>query len=113
MSWLKTLPGTPALPANWVECNGQTLSDAQSPFNGAVIPNLNGAGGGAPCFLRGDVTSGATGGSDTHRHTMQQFTPTLGDADSTDQYAIPTSDLTDFGSSLPSYYGVVWILRVK
>ncbi len=33
---------TPELFEGWVECNGQTLSDADSEYNGAVLPDLNG-----------------------------------------------------------------------
>jgi len=69
LAWHKSLTGTPGLPASgeWVECNGQTLSDAQSPYNSQVIPNLNGdaAGANSPgqtaklsMFLRGGLTSG-------------------------------------------------------
>lgn len=36
-------PDTPALPAQFVEANGQTISDASSPYNGKRIRNLNGA----------------------------------------------------------------------
>ncbi|MDH4130024.1 MAG: hypothetical protein OEV44_14800 [Spirochaetota bacterium] len=45
---------TPKLAANWVECNGQTLNDSLSPYNGQVIPNLNGD----QRFLRGGAISG-------------------------------------------------------
>jgi hypothetical protein len=65
MSWLKSLTGTPSLPSNWVECNGQLISDVNSPYNGVTLPNLNGT----QTFLRGNSTSGATGGSTTHTHT--------------------------------------------
>lgn len=69
LAWHKSLAGTPSLPGTgeWVECNGQTLADAQSPYNGGVIPNLNGNAGGADSpgqtakvamFLRGGLTSG-------------------------------------------------------
>lgn len=34
---------TPAYSTNWVEANGQTISDAASPYNGKRIRNLNGA----------------------------------------------------------------------
>ena len=44
----------PLLPAGWVECNGQTIDDPESPFHGLQIPNLNGEGR----FLRGAETSG-------------------------------------------------------
>ncbi len=55
IAWHKNLgPGAPALPPGWLECNGQTVSDADSPFNGITLPDLN---GGAR-FLRGSGTSG-------------------------------------------------------
>ncbi|MBS1614400.1 MAG: hypothetical protein JST49_16385 [Bacteroidetes bacterium] len=65
MAWHKNGANMPALPDGWVECNGQTLSDAASPLNGTAMPNLNGtftteAGGtsSAGRFLRGGATSG-------------------------------------------------------
>src|SRR4051794_40465722 len=63
-AWLKNFPGVPALTAQWAECNGQVLSDAQSPLNGQMLPDLNG-GSGIQRFLRGAMMSGGTGGSDT------------------------------------------------
>lgn len=70
LSWLKSLTGCPALSANFVECNGQTLSDAESLFNGQVIPNLNGNIN----VLKGASTSGGTSSenylpSHTHAHS--------------------------------------------
>jgi hypothetical protein len=71
----KSFTNTPTLPWGWVECNGQTLSDTESVFNGQVIPNLNNnGGGGSNRFLRGATTSGTTGGSDTHTHTITTST---------------------------------------
>jgi hypothetical protein len=32
--YFKDTPGVPALPANFVECNGQVLNDPESPMNG-------------------------------------------------------------------------------
>lgn len=69
LAWHKSLAGTPGLPASgeWVECNGQMLADAASPYNAQTIPNLNGdaAGENSPgqtakvaMFLRGGLTSG-------------------------------------------------------
>jgi len=59
----------------WVRCNGQTISDPQSPMNGTVVPNINNS-----VFLEGHTTSGSTGGSNsktlavseipTHKHGM-------------------------------------------
>lgn len=65
--WHKSLTGSAELPGEWVECNGQVLSDAESPYNGQTIPNLNGDPTGADSpglsrkealFLRGGLTSG-------------------------------------------------------
>lgn len=56
MSWAKNLTGVPALSGGWVECNGQTLNDPESPLNGQIIPNLNTDG----YILKGDTSSGDT-----------------------------------------------------
>ena len=106
VAWLKSLTGTPAtLPEGWVECNGQSLSDANSPLNGETIPDLNGSSGNQR-FLRGGTASGSTGGANSHNHTL----PTnnlSGGAKST------YGEVTSSNSHLPEYYEVVWIMRVK
>lgn len=66
--WHKALTGCPSLPDNFVECSGQTLNDPQSPFNGQVIPDINGSG----YFLRGSATSGTTQTSQNKQHTHTQ-----------------------------------------
>jgi len=70
LAWVKSFPNTPALPSGWVECNGQVLDDAESVYNGETIPDLNVA----DRFLRGNATSGGTGGATTinisHFHTQ-------------------------------------------
>ena len=48
-----------------VKCNGQTVSDAASPMNGQVIPNINN-----DVFLAGHTTSGTAGGANTHTHSL-------------------------------------------
>ena len=120
LAWLKSYTNTPALPAGWVECNGQTLSDGDSVYDGQVIPNLN---TGSYKTFRGAATSGGTGGSDSHTHNNYlsegasgatgvasaasvRYTGSDGDNDA----ACAT---TDAASALPAYYEVVWILRVK
>ena len=126
MAWLKSYTNTPALSNKWVECNGQTLSDAESPFNGQVIPNLN-----SPSrFLRGSTTSGTTGGADTHTLTeaeMPSHTHSITGEAGGGSRSLPGSSSTStartFGTNatggngahnnLPSYYEVVWILKVK
>jgi hypothetical protein len=54
VAWHKQMPGTKTLPKNWVECNGQVISDKASPLNNQATPNLNGGG----LFLRGAAQSG-------------------------------------------------------
>lgn len=67
IAWMKSFPNTPSLPSGFVECNGQTLIDASSVYNGATLPNLNPAGR----MLLGDTTSGSVGGTyGTHTHTL-------------------------------------------
>lgn len=133
IAWHKSLTGTPAIPAGWVECNGQTLSDAGSPYNGQVIPNLNGtpsggySGGGR--FLRGGTTSGIMQNSTTIRRTAAggeiiyplvsnedgyinpDYTPT---ATWRHQLLGPVASFAASGFALrPTNMSVVYIMRVK
>ena len=103
---LKSL--APALPGTWVECNGQLLNDVQSPLNGQTLPDLNGAGG-PQRFLRGAATSGGTGGGDTLVIPSEVPVDNNGDDSTTTVVSGPQSDLP----ILPSYYEVVWVVRVK
>jgi len=120
--WHKSLTNTiPALPSEFVECNGQTLSDAGSVFNGRVIPNLNGNNQ----FIRGNSTSGTTGGNLTHVHLFGGTTGIEdGDTDVQSDSGSPAtvaslghshnfSGTTEAGDSLPPYMNMVWIMRIK
>lgn len=53
----------------FVLCNGQTISDAQCPMNGVVVPNIN-----DDVFLMGSTTAGTAGGANTlnleHTHPL-------------------------------------------
>ena len=104
--WLKSFPNTPALTAHWAECNGQVLNDVESPYHGMALPNINGAGGGTQRFLRGATASGATGGAEQHDHAVDDNAPVR-----------VIQQGTDFGvnasGSLPSFYEVVWVMRVR
>jgi len=106
--WLKSFTGTPALGDVWVECNGQVLDDGESVFDGDTIPDLNGDNR----FIRGDSASGNTGGSETHTHPLS--TDTFGDnGDGGTSRRVLTSTNTQATSTLPTYYSVVWIMRIK
>src|ERR1051325_4361317 len=111
----------PTLPANFVECNGQTISDAASPLNGQTVRNLNTANR----FLRGNSTSGGTGGATTHLHSFAGSTDVEdGDGDVQNASGSPITvasfahthafaGSTDSSSSLPPYIDMVWIIRIK
>jgi hypothetical protein len=101
-AWMKNLAGIPALGSEWVECNGQVLNDVDSPLNGITLPDLNNA----QRFLRGASASGGTGGTDEHSHAV--------DDNAGVRVIQQGSDFgVNFTSSLPSYYEVVWVIRVK
>jgi photosystem II stability/assembly factor-like uncharacterized protein len=106
-AWVKSFPNTPPLPSSFVECNGQILNDSNSPYNGQTIPNVNGASGGTQRFLRGSVTSGSTGGSETHGHGVSR-----GNGGVTSMETPPVMNISP-ADTLPSFYEVVWIMRVK
>lgn len=81
IAWHKNYTNTPALPANFHECNGDTLNDPESPYHNQVIPDLNdatnrstptvvGAGG---AFLRGGDTSGTFTDDQIQHHDHDVF----------------------------------------
>lgn len=41
LAWHGSYPNCPSLPPEWVVCDGQTIVDDESPFNGQATPNLN------------------------------------------------------------------------
>ena len=111
LAWAKTLAGVPNLAEGWVECDGAVLVDALSPLNGQTIPDLNGGE-----FLRGDATSGGTGGSNTMAHTHPMTFSQNGEGGAT-VYVQETSPVNTGAASntenRPPYYNVVWIMRVR
>ncbi len=78
VAWHKSFANTPPLPNGWVECNGQVLNDSNSPYNGQVLPNLNGE----RRFLRGGNESGKMEAdefkSHSHNLSIQGFAATGG-----------------------------------
>ncbi len=134
IAWHKGLPNTPALPAGWAECNGQTISDAASPYNGVALPNLNGSG----LFLRGSATSGTLQNASRVAVTLEtnssylyfdasgrNMTQYNGDFDATDTLAASQRGYiaktgTDSAPGQiyaarvrPANMSVVWIMRIK
>jgi hypothetical protein len=120
VAWDKSLTGVPALPANFVECNGQTISDPASPLNGRTVRNLNGSNQ----FLRGNSTSGTSGGAASHTHSFSGTTEVEdGDAAAGNGGTPVTvaalghshafSGTTASASSLPPYMDMVWVMRIK
>lgn len=105
--YAKSLTGVPSnnFTAFWHECDGTALTggnaDAESPFNGQTLPDLNTT----QRFLRGASTSGGTGGADTHSHPASTAHTGSGTPYSTFYY--------DVGSTLPAYYQVVYIIKWK
>lgn len=123
IAWLKSYTNTPTLGEAWVECNGQLISDAESPFNGQNAPDLNSSvGGNKGYFLRGHTESGSTELSQNlaHTHDVTHATALGGTTTILDQ----TSSASTTGNSTwtisnggtearPVNYSVVWILRIK
>jgi hypothetical protein len=119
---------TPRLRDGWAECNGGVLSDSDSIFNGATLPNLNGTSN--QLFLRGGKVSGLTGGADTVTLDVSQMPPHAHGAHNASQassgrglggggYANDGGGITGGAggglahNNIPAYYQIVWIMRVK
>lgn len=133
VSWHKSMSGTPAsLPDGWVECNGQTIADASSPYNGVAIPNLNSAtqdgSTSSGMFLRGGPTSGifqadatAPNGLSTSttalRQTATQLVSSSGSTVAAGGRQNTSGTTTTLNSTdletRPANMTVVWIMRIK
>lgn len=128
LAWLKTLTGTPSIPLGYVECSGQVLNDPESVYDGATIPDLNGNNN----FLRGNATSGGTGGESTHTLTTAEMPAHTHTGDGGTWFAMYDGNAWESGNGIgsydhttasaggggahenkPPYYNVVWIIRVK
>lgn len=60
-AWHKNFPNVPEITDEWLECNGQTVDDLDSPLHGQILPLLNGNTTDGGKFLRGISTGGQTG----------------------------------------------------
>jgi hypothetical protein len=102
--WFKDTPGVPPLPANFVECNGQVLSDASSPLDGQTMPDIN---TGAQRFLRGGVNSGTVGGIDSFATALAD-NASIGTAQN-----FVTVDFSPGAQPFPPFITAVYVIRVK
>lgn len=136
VAWLKSFTGTPSLPANWIECNGQAISDAESPFNGETAPDLNTAPESYHAqgrFLRGHSASGVELDDQFQGHdhsipykegppgsgTLNHITNNVGVSEDfetrgvIDDYAGDHGTVRSGDETRPCSYSVVWIMRIK
>jgi hypothetical protein len=124
LAWHKTYTNTPALPDGWHECDGTVISDADSPYNGQTLPNLNGpvSAGLKGYFLRGDSTSGNTQTNDVQTHTHNYWATggsgVNGDVqaknDGSTHLEYSTHNIsTDGAETRPYTFTIVWIIRYK
>lgn len=115
IQWHKSKTGTPSLPENYAECNGQTISDAESPYDGQTLPDLNGENR----FLRGNGTSGGSGGTESndlsHTHNIggeaKEHDPSNA-GDFVDRNGQTDSALGST-ENRPPYFNVVHVMRIK
>ena len=103
VAWMKDFPGTPVLPGEFAECNGQVVSDPGSIYVGMTLPDLNGP----QLFLRGHTGSGAIGGQDVFP------TRVADNANVGFPFNAVTPDDSPGAAPLPPYCTVVWIMRIK
>jgi hypothetical protein len=118
VGWVENLAGTPALPAGFQRCDGSAITDAASPYNGTNTPNLNGASGANPRFLRGSTTTGTTpttgfGGNDSHTHAITPISISVASGSGASISMSPTATGAPTPTAIPAYYQVVWIMRIK
>ena len=104
IAWFKDTPGVPAVPANFVECNGQFLADPASPLDGQLMPDLN---TGIQRFIRGGTVSGVTGGIDTFA-TVSADNAGVGPT-----FNAVTTDYSPGAIPIPPFVTAVYIIRVK
>jgi len=122
VAWLKSFTNVPGtLPTGWVECDGSTISDSDSPMNGETLPDLNSPvdTGLKGTFLRGHTTSGLTETSQNlaHTHTYSRSGGAgngyehNGDTDIHNTTQNTGSEGGD--EARPHNYSVVWVMRIK
>ena len=132
-AWHKNKGGTPSLPWGWQECNGTTVNDTESPYDGTAVPNLNSntqdGSTNSGMFLRGGSTSGTMQADATAANSLvvqAKGLATIGPNWSIGQGEVDSNlasqSWTDYSQLLrvtgdvetrPANMSVVWIMRVK
>jgi hypothetical protein len=98
VAWHKSLTGTPTLPNNWVECSGQTISDAESVYDGQTLPNLNGNS----ARIIGDSTTSGTYTSSNNISVDNQARCCSN----------PNDGIKEVKVNIPTYT-MIWIIKIK
>ena len=116
--WLKSFTGVPqTLPSGWMECDGSTINDSESPLDGETLIDLNGEN----YFLYGNSTSGTVKTEDflpTHAHNLaatNSHGASTDFADTNHNSGVASSGFilgTTAGTAWKAY-SVVWIIRFK
>lgn len=115
IAWAKSFTGVTSLifqnlQGIFVQCDGQVLSDPDSPLDGQTMPDLNGSNQ----FPRGNSTSGGVGVAGTHNHTLNLGTRSVqSGGGATVASAVDTVTTSSTEAPLPPFYNVVWLMRVK
>lgn len=115
-AYLADFTGIPSnnLTAFWVVAGGAELTDAESPLNGETLPDLNADVGAVQRFLRGATSSGGTAGTETHTHSHEHELVTGGANTWGGPTETPKTDVdATAAGTLPSYYEVVFIVKIK
>jgi hypothetical protein len=119
---------TPALPDGWVECNGQVITDTESPYYNLRVPKLNSdvqdGSIDSGMFLRGGSSSGvmqedataANGLSATTDASQQSSVGDTGSSGQPDRFAGPGATVHISSSddeTRPVNMAVVWIMKIR
>jgi hypothetical protein len=107
VAWCKTFvaeTSASVLIPNFQECDGAEITDSDSPMHGMNIPNL------VSVFLLGNVVSGATGGASLSSTNLPLRNADAASDGSGGGYKINGQGTV---STIPPYYTVVWVMRIK
>ncbi len=126
VAWHKSLENV-TIPEGWVECDGEIITDSESPYNNLNAPDLNNpknSWNSKGSFLRGGTTSGVfeDGMNQRHSHSYSIFRlEGRGTYDTGDSYfalanAIlqgRTTAVSGGDETRPVNMSVVYIMRIK